>query len=198
MQHVKFVEMKDGDVEDYRFLRDHELAYAAQTAGRLVQALEALEDSMGGYQVSRLTHSLQSATRAHRDGADIDWVVCALLHDIADPYAPYNHDEMAAAIVKPFVREQCTWCVATHGAFQKVYYGDKIGENPNSRDRYAGHAYFDDCVEFCERWDQASFDPHYDTLDLKFFVPMVESVFARPAFAKDVVRAGVRLPLTAA
>jgi len=196
MQHVKFVEMKDGDVEDYTFLREHELAYAAQTAGRLLHALEALEDSMGGYQVSRLTHSLQSATRAQRDGADIDWVVSALLHDIADPYAPYNHDEMAAAIVKPFVREQCTWCVATHGAFQKVYYADKIGENPNSRDRYAGHAYFDDCVEFCERWDQGSFDPDYDTLDLKFFAPMVEEVFARPAFAEHVIQPGVRLPLT--
>ena len=81
---LKFVEMKEGDIEDYTFLRIHGLAYAAQTAGRLMHALEALEDSMTGYQVSRLTHSLQSATRAHRDGADIDWVVSALLHDIAD------------------------------------------------------------------------------------------------------------------
>jgi predicted HD phosphohydrolase len=195
MQHVKFVEMKEGDVDDYTFLHEHERAYAAQTAERLMHALEALEESMGGYQVSRLTHSLQSATRAYRDGADSDWVVCALLHDIADPYAPYNHDEMAAAIVKPFVREQCTWCVATHGAFQKIYYADKIGENPNARDRYAGHAYFDDCVEFCKRWDQASFDPDYQTLALEFFRPMVDEVFARPAFAERVILPGVRVPL---
>ena len=198
MQHVKFVQMQDGDVEDYTFLREHELAYAAETAGRLLDSLKTLEHSMGGYQVSRLTHSLQSATRAERDGADIDWIVCALLHDIADPYAPYNHDEMAAAIVKPFVREQCTWTIRTHGAFQKIYYADKIGENPNSRDRYAGHQYFDDCVEFCARWDQASFDPDYDTSPLEHFAPMVEEVFARPAFSPDVLKPGVRVPLAAA
>ena len=196
MQHVKFVAMEHGDVEDYTFLREQELAYAAQTADRLLESLQTLEHSMGGYQVSRLTHSLQSATRAYRDGADVDWVVSALLHDIADPLAPYTHDEMAAAIVKPFVREQCTWTIAAHGAFQKVYYADKLGENPNARDRYAGHAYFDDCAEFCARWDQPSFDPDYDTFDMAFFAPMVATVFARPAFAADVIRAGVRVPLT--
>ena len=102
---------------------------------------------------------------------------------------------MAATIIKPFVREQCTWCVATHGAFQKSYYADKIGENPNSRNRYAGHAYFDDCLEFCERWDQASFDPDYDTLDLEFFRPMIDEVFAHPACAEHVLNPGVRLAL---
>ncbi|MEM7407595.1 MAG: peptidase [Pseudomonadota bacterium] len=195
MEHVKFTEMQYGDREDYEFLRAHELEYAAQTGERLLDTLQLLESSMGGYQVSRLDHSLQSATRAYHDGADDDWIVSALLHDIADPFAPYNHDEMAATILKPFVREQCTWVIQVHGAFQKIYYADKIGENPNSRDRYRGHPYFDDCAEFCARWDQPAFDPAYPQESLDFFRPLVLDVFSRRAFDPAVLRPGARKAL---
>lgn len=195
MEQVKFTEMKYGDVEDYQFLHGEELKYVAGTGERLLDALLALGDSMGGYQVTRLDHSLQSATRAWHDGADIDWVVAALLHDIGDPIAPYNHDEYAALVLKPFVREQVKWTVEVHGDFQKIYYADKVGGNPNSRDKHTGHAYYDDCVEFCERWDQASFDPGYDTLPLEFFRPMVLKVFAREPHDPAVIRPGVREPL---
>ena len=154
-----------------------------------------LDEGLSCYKITRLGHALQSATRAWRDGADIDWVVCALLHDIGDIYAPYNHDEYAAAILRPFVREQCSWCVQAHGDFQMVYYGHHVGGNPNKRDQFAGHIYFDDCASFCERWDQSSFDPDYDTLSIDFFAPMVREVFARQAYDPDVIRAGEREPL---
>ncbi len=196
MDHVKFTAMKDGDREDYEFLHPLEVVYASGTADRLLNALESLDESMSGYQVTRLEHSTQAATRAWRDGADTDWVVAALLHDIGDIFAPYNHDEYAATILRPFVREQCTWVVEKHGDFQMVYYGHHVGGNQNKRDCWAGHAYFDDCAEFCERWDQSSFDPAYDSLSLEFFVPMVREVFARKAYDPDVVRPGVRVPLT--
>ena len=196
MKTVKFTQMKDGDAEDYAFLEQHEIAYAAQTGERLLTAMRDLDASLSGYQVTRLGHSVQSATRAWRDGADIDWVVSALLHDIGDIYAPYNHDEYAAAILRPFVREQCAWTVEVHGDFQKLYYADKTGGNPNSRDKYAGHPYFDDCAEFCERWDQSSFDPAYPSLPLEFFASMVDEVFARQAYDPAVIRAGERAPLT--
>jgi hypothetical protein len=101
MDKVKFTAMKDGDREDYEFLTEHEIDYASKTAERLLGAMVELDESLSGYQVTRLGHSLQSATRAWRDGADIDWVVSALLHDIGDIYAPYNHDEYAAAILRP-------------------------------------------------------------------------------------------------
>ncbi len=196
MDHVKFTQMKDGDKEDYEFLTAHEIEYTKGTADRLLTALVDLDESLSGYQVTRLGHSVQSATRAWRDGADIDWVVSALLHDIGDIYAPYNHDEYAATILKPFVREQCTWCVQTHGDFQMVYYGHHLdGFDQNKRERHAEHAYFDDCAEFCERWDQASFDPEYDSLPIEFFAPMVREVFARKAYDPDVVLAGKRMPL---
>ncbi|MGK7652085.1 HD domain-containing protein [Roseovarius sp. B08] len=196
MDKVSFTQMKDGTKEDYEFLNDHEIDHTKHTAKRLMKALVELDESLSGYQITRLGHSLQSATRAWRDGADTDWVVGALLHDIGDIYAPYNHDEYAATILKPFVREQVTWCVATHGDFQMLYYGHHLdGADPNKRDRHAGHAYFDDCAEFCERWDQASFDPGYDTLPLEFFAPMVEEVFARTPYDPQVIRPGAREPL---
>jgi predicted HD phosphohydrolase len=196
MDKVKFTAMKDGDREDYEFLTEHETDYAAGTADRLLQALVELDESLSGYQITRLGHSLQSATRAWRAGADIDWVVSALLHDIGDIYAPYNHDEYAAAILKPFVREQCTWVVEKHGDFQRLYYAHYLGGDRNTREKYRDHPYFDDCAAFCEMWDQSSFDPAYDTLDVDFFRPMVREVFARKAYDPAVVRAGERVALT--
>ncbi len=107
MEKVAFTQMKDGTQEEYAFLTEHETDYAKGTAGRLMKAMVELDETLSGYQVTRLGHSLQSATRAWRGGADIDWVASALLHDIGDIYAPYNHDEYAASILRPFVRERC-------------------------------------------------------------------------------------------
>ena len=195
MDQVKFTQMKDGDKEDYDFLTAHETEYTKGTADRLLKALVDLDESLSGYQVTRLGHSVQSATRAWRDGADDDWVVSALLHDIGDIYAPYNHDEYAATILRPFVREQCTWVVEKHGDFQMIYYGHHVGGNPHKRDGYKGHPYFEDCAAFCERWDQASFDPNYDSKPIEFFTDMVRSVFARRPYDPKVIRSGERAPM---
>ena len=185
---VKFTQMKDGDKEDYDFLTEHEIAFSIGTADRLLKALVELDESLSGYQVTRLEHSLQAATRAWKDGADIDWIVSALLHDIGDIYAPYNHDEYAASILRPFVREQCSWVVEKHGDFQMVYYAHHVGGNPDKRLAYKEHPSFEDCATFCERWDQASFDPHTPTNRLNFFktwcarylraAPMIQKFYA--------------------
>ena len=195
MEHVKFTQMKDGDREDYAFLHTHETAYAAGTADRLLSAMVELDQSLSGYQITRLGHSLQSATRAWQDGADADWIVSTLLHDIGDIYAPYNHDEYAATILRPFVREQCAWVVQKHGDFQMIYYGEHVGANPQKRDVYRDSPYFDDCMEFCEKWDQSSFDPAYPTKPLAFFAPMVREIFARKAYDPAVLQSGVRVGL---
>ncbi len=196
MEHVKFTEMKQGDADDYRFLEGLEVSFAEKVGERLFDSLTALDDSFSGYQVSRLGHSVQSATRAWRDGADVDWVVSALLHDIGDLYAPYNHGDYAANVLAPFVREQCTWVIQVHADFQKYYYAHLRGGNRHVRDAYRENPYFDDCVEFCERWDQSSFDPEYDDLPLAFFRPLVMDVFGRTPFDPDVLRPGEREPLT--
>ena len=182
MKEVKFIQMKDGDEEDYHFLTKHEVEHTKGTADRLLKALVELDQSLSGYKVTRLGHSLQSATRAFHGGADIDWIVSALLHDIGDIYAPYNHDEYAASIIRPFVREQCTWVVEKHGIFQMLYYGEHIGSNPHKREKYREHIYFQDCSDFCELWDQKSFDPNYDTKSVDFFAPMVSEVFSRKPY----------------
>jgi len=196
MDQVKFTAMKDGDAEDYAFLDRHERDYAAGTAQRLMRAMAELDESLSGYRVTRLEHSVQSASRAWRDGADDDWVVATLLHDIGDIYAPWNHDEYAAAVLRPFVRDQCAWVVEKHGLFQRVYYAHHLGGDPDAREAEKDHPYYEDCVAFCARWDQASFDPDYPSFALAAFAPMVERVFARPPRAPDVVRPGAREPLT--
>ena len=127
MDQVKFRAMKDGDAADYAFLTKHEIEHTKGTASRLLNALVGLDEGLSGYQITRLGHSLQSATRAERDGADIDWVVSTLLHDIGDIFAPYNYDEYAASILRQFVREQCSWVVAKHGDSQMIYYGQHLG-----------------------------------------------------------------------
>ncbi|MEM0978412.1 MAG: HD domain-containing protein [Pseudomonadota bacterium] len=189
MDQVKFTQMKDGDAEDYAFLTKHEIDHTKGTADRLLQALVELDEGLSGYQITRLGHSVQSATRAWNDGADTDWVVSALLHDIGDIYAPYNHDEYAATILRPFVREQCRWVVEKHGEFQMLYFGHHVGGDQHKRDKHKGHEFFEDCAEFCERWDQSSFDPAYQTKPLDFFAPMVREVFARAPYDPAVLNA---------
>ncbi len=195
MKTVSFSQMKDGTQEDYDLLEPLEHEYIAQLPQRLLAALEDLANSLSGYKINRLEHSLQSATLAWRSGADIDWVVCALLHDIGDGLAPYSHDKLAAEIVRPFVREQCTWVVENHFDFQKYYFNHFYGGNRNVREKHQGNPYYDDCVDFCELWDQAAFNPDYANLPLSFFAPMLESVFTRKPFQDAYVQAGVRLPL---
>ena len=195
MEKVKFTRMKDGDKEDYHLLDQLEREYTKGTADRLLRALVDLDESLSGYQITRLGHSVQSATRAWRDGADTDWTVAALLHDIGDIFAPHNHDEYAASVLKPFVREQVTWCVQAHGDFQLLYFGEHVGADPNKRERHRGSPYFDDCAEFCERWDQSSFDPAYPDKPLEFFADMVREVFDRTPYDPSVLRPGHRAPL---
>ena len=192
MKTVSFTQMKDGTKEDYMLLHELEQPYKEQTAARVLRELARQgEDTLSGYRITRLEHALQSASRAWRDGADIDWVVSALLHDIGDGLAPTNHDRFAAEVLRPYVREECTWVVENHGLFQSYYYGHHYGWDRNERDRLKDHPCYRACVDFCERWDQSSFDPDYESEPLSFFEPMVEQVFARTPYDPEVIREGV-------
>ena len=180
---VTFRQMKDGTREDYLLLERAEAAYVAALPERVLEALGKLESSsLQGYPVSRYHHSLQTATRALRDSADIELVVAALVHDIGDDLAPHSHSEIAAAILRPYVRSEVTWIVAQHGLFQSYYYAHHYGKDRNGRDRFRDHPWFQTCADFCEKWDQASFDPDYPTEPIDTFVPLVHEVLTRPAF----------------
>jgi predicted HD phosphohydrolase len=189
METVRFIHMEDGSEAEYRFLEGIENAFAARVGDRVLDHLRGLDGSLGGYQVSRLGHSLQTATRARRDGADEEMVVAALLHDVGDLLATRNHGDMAAAILKPYVSERTHWIVAHHGIFQAYYYAHHLGGDRDARDRYRDHPHYRATVDFCHRWDQAAFDPDYDTLPLEAFEPAVHRIFARQPFA-DTTRGG--------
>ncbi len=180
---VAFTSMADGTQEDYELLERLEANFAEGTADRVLTQLRELAGSLSGYKIDRLEHSLQSATRAHRDGADEEMVVAALLHDIGGLLSPYNHSEMAAAVLRPYVSEKTYWIVRHHGLFQSYYYAHHSGGDRNAREAYRDHPWYQDTVEFCQRWDQSSFDPAYQTLPLEFFEPMVRRIFAREPFS---------------
>tara|TARA_B100000575_G_C23063766_1_gene612455 strand:- start:60 stop:617 length:558 start_codon:yes stop_codon:yes gene_type:complete len=183
MKKVSFTQMKKGTKEDYIFLDKHEKNFASKTADRILNFMSGLTETLEGYQVSRLEHSLQSATRAFNNGEDEEMIVAALLHDIGDELAPLNHSEYAAAILKPYVSEKTHWIIEKHGEFQMFYYAHHLGGNKNKRDKYKGHKYYQDTVNFCEKYDQNSFDPNYKSLSLEFFKPMVKRIFSRKPYS---------------
>ena len=183
MKKVSFTEMKKGTKEDYLLLDKNEKDFAKKTADRILKFLSSLTETLEGYQVSRLEHSLQSATRALNAGESEEIIVAALLHDIGDELAPMNHSEYAASILKPYVSEKTHWIVEKHGEFQAYYYAHHLGGNRNKRDKYKGHKYFDACVNFCEKYDQCSFDPNYKSYPLEKFEPMVRNIFARKPYS---------------
>jgi predicted HD phosphohydrolase len=190
---VSFRAMKDGTREDYLLLDESERKFAAALPARVLGALRALDHSLEGYPVTRLGHSLQAATRAERDGADEELVLAALVHDIGDELAPYNHAEVAAGILRPYVRPEVTWIVEQHGLFQTYYYVHHLGGDRSARERLRGHAWYDACVHFCEAWDQCSFDPDYPSAPLTHFEPLVQRIFAREPHDPRYVAAGVAL-----
>ena len=183
VEKVKFKQMKEGSKEDYLLLNKLEKKFIEGTADRVLKTMQGLTSSLVGYQINRLEHSLQTATRALKEKASDEMIVAALLHDIGDELAPNNHAEFAAAILKPYVSEKTAWIVEKHGIFQMYYYAHHLGFNKNERDKYKGHKYYPATAEFCEKWDQISFDPNYKSILLKEFEPYVKKIFSRTPYS---------------
>ena len=177
---AKFRAMTEGTQEDWDIIAAEQKEFAPNNGARILEHLKLLAGDYGGFPVDRLTHCLQTATRAHRDGRDEEYVVMALLHDIGDTLGAFNHPDIAAAILKPFLSEENHWIVQHHGIFQGHYFFHYIGLDRDMRDRFSGHPYAAACAEFCEKYDQPAFDPDYDTLPLDVFEPMVMRLCARP------------------
>ena len=181
-----FHQMKNGTKEDWQIIGSRHAELCNGVADRVLAHLRLLDGDYGGFAVDRLTHSLQTATLAMRDGRDEEYVVAALLHDIGDTLAPNNHPEVGAAILKPYVSPRVHWIVEHHGVFQGYYFWHHIGMDRNARDQFAGHEWYDDCAEFCERYDQAAFEPNGETLPLEEFESMVRRVLhTRTGMATD-------------
>ena len=177
---AKFRAMAEGTQEDWAVIVKHAAPFNRDLPNRVVTHLKLLDGDFGGYPVDRLTHSLQSATLAHKDGMDEEYVVCALLHDIGDTLGSTNHADIGAAILKPFVSEQNHWMLENHGIFQGYYFFHHLGLDRDMREKYRGHPNFEYTARFCHRHDQNAFDPAYEHMPLEAFVPMVQRVMARP------------------
>lgn len=172
--------MKEGTAEDWQAIARSNAPFAAELPERVLAHLRLLDGDFGGFAVDRLTHSLQTATRAERAGRDDEYVLCALLHDIGDTLGSYNHADIAAAVLKPFVSEANHWMVSKHAVFQGYYYFHLLGLDRDAREKYRGSEFFDYTAEFCEEYDQPAFDPSYDTLPLEHFEPLVRERMAAP------------------
>lgn len=175
-----FAQMREATPADWALIGAEFLRFGARLPDRVLAHLHLLSGDFGGFPVDRLTHSLQAATRAMRDGRGEDYVVMALLHDIGDTLCTFNHPEMGAAILQPFVSERLHWICQQHGMFQGYYYFHMIGADRDLREQWRGHPGFADCAEFCELYDQNAFDPAYDTAPLACFEPMLRRVLAQP------------------
>ncbi|WP_321967820.1 HD domain-containing protein [Burkholderia cepacia] len=173
--------MEQGTALDWACIATEFMPFAHALPDRILTHLKLLAGDFGGFPVDRLTHSLQTATIAHRDGRDEEYVVCALLHDIGDTLGSYNHPDIAAAILKPFVSFENHWMVEKHGIFQGYYFFHHLGLDRNLRDQYRDQPdLFERTAEFCQKYDAAAFMEDYDTLPLSFFEPMLQRVLAQP------------------
>jgi predicted HD phosphohydrolase len=190
-----FHQMTEGTREDWMIIGGSAMEHNAKLADRVIAHLSLLANDYGGFAVDRLEHSLQTATRAHRDGRDEEYVVCALLHDVGDTLGSMNHADIAAAILKPFISEQNLFMLEKHGIFQGYYFFHHLGMNRDAREEFRGHPWFDRTARFCELYDGPAFDPRRETLPLEHFEPMVRRVLAAPR--QTIYAAGTKAPDTA-
>jgi predicted HD phosphohydrolase len=192
---ASFKSMQESTREDWQLIGGEFMQFTTGLPARVIKHLQILEGDYGGFPVDRYTHSLQTATRALRDGRDEEYVVCALLHDIGDTLGSFNHPDIAAAILKPFVSEANHWMVQNHGIFQGHYFFHHIGLDRDMRDNFKGHPHYERTAEFCALYDNPAFDPKAETLPVSEFEPMLRRVMAQPR--QSIYKAALTEPAAA-
>jgi predicted HD phosphohydrolase len=192
---ASFKSMQESTREDWQLIGGEFMQFTTGLPARVIKHLQILEGDYGGFPVDRYTHSLQTATRALRDGRDEEYVVCALLHDIGDTLGSFNHPDIAAAILKPFVSEANHWMVQNHGIFQGHYFFHHIGLDRDMRDNFKGHPHYERTAEFCALYDNPAFDPKAETLPIGEFEPMLRRVMAQPK--QSIYKAALTEPAAA-
>jgi len=174
---ASFTDMSKSTPEDWTIIMAQRAELEHSLPNRIIEQFSHLRNDYGGFPVDRLEHSVQTATRAERDGQDDEYVLCALLHDIGDPLTPYNHPDVAAAILKPFVSNANHWMVEHHGIFQGYYFWHHLGMDREARNHFAGHEHYDHCEAFCAEYDAPAFDPSYESNPFEHYIPLIREVF---------------------
>ncbi len=177
-----FTRMDESTAEQWAVIGKETYEHQDRVAESVLGMLRSLAAITDGFAVDQLTHSLQTATRAERAGADEEVVFASLLHDIGKAVSVPNHPEIAAAIIKPYVRSEVYNMIRAHQDFQGRHYYHHFGGDPDARTKYEGEAWFGLAATFADDWDQVAFDPDYDTLPLEHFEPLVRARCAKPNF----------------
>jgi predicted HD phosphohydrolase len=178
---TSFTRMDESTAEQWAVIGAETARNQPRVAERTLELLRSLDGITDGFITDQLTHCLQTATRAERAGADDEVVFASLLHDIGKAISVPNHPEIAAAIIKPYVRDEVYWMIRAHQDFQGRHYYAHFGGDPDAREQYRGEPWFDLAARFADEWDQTAFDPDYDTLPLEHFEPLVRSTMATTA-----------------
>ena len=177
---ASFTRMQDSTQPDWQIIGGEFMQFSKSLSDRVLAHLKLLEGDYGGFPIDRYSHCLQTATRALCDGRDEEYVVCALLHDIGDTLGTFNHPDIAAAILKPFVSDANLWMVQHHGIFQGYNFFHHIGLDRNMRDAFKGQPYYTHAEEFVALYDDPAFNAAAETLPISAFEPMVRRVLAQP------------------
>jgi predicted HD phosphohydrolase len=177
---TSFKTLSESTAEDWQVIIGEQKKFMSGLADRILEHMKLLEGDYGGFPIDRLQHCLQTAERAAEDGRDDEYVVCALLHDIGDTLGSYNHADVGAAILQPFVSEANHWMVKHHAIFQGYNFFHHLGMDRDLRDRFRNSEYYDYTAEFIAQYDDPAFDDSKPALSLELFAPMVRAVMAEP------------------
>jgi predicted HD phosphohydrolase len=175
-----FTRLDQTTADDLTAIAHDTIAFQPEVADHVLAMLRALEPVVVGFPVDQLTHSLQTAALAERDGADDEMVIAALCHDVGKAVSIPNHPRIAAEILRPYVRDEVCWVIAVHQDFQGRHYFEHIGMDPDAREKHAGHEWYDVAARFADEWDQVAFDPAFDTPPLEHFEDRLRAQFGRP------------------
>jgi predicted HD phosphohydrolase len=180
MTTTSFTRMDESTAEQWAVIGSHTMERQGRVAERVLAMLRSLAGITDGFAVDQLTHSLQTAARAERAGADDELVVASLCHDIGKAVSVPNHPHISAEILKVYVRDDVYRVIDAHQDFQGKHYYAHFGGDPDAREAYRGAPWFDLAEQFADEWDQVAFDPDYDTPGLDHFEARLRSVFATP------------------
>jgi predicted HD phosphohydrolase len=178
-----FTRMDESTAEQWATIGKETAGNQPRVPERVLEMLRSLAEITDGFAVDQLTHSLQTATRAERAGADQEVVVASLCHDIGKAVSTWNHPAIAAEILRPYVRSEVAEMIRIHQDFQGRHYYQHFGGDPDAREQHRAEIDADTFAlaeRFADEWDQTAFDPDYDTLPLEHFEPMVREVFGSP------------------
>lgn len=177
-----FRSMDESTAEQWAVIGAETAQNQPRVAERVLELLRSLADITDGFSTDQLTHCLQTATRAERDGADDEVVVASLCHDIGKAISVPNHPEIAASILKPYVRSEVHSMIRVHQDFQGAHYYHHFGGDPKAREKHRDALSAEEwklAEQFADDWDQKAFDPDYDTLPLEHFEERVHQVFGQ-------------------